>query len=178
MNKKVFGVLATILTVGVLAGCSAKGTGSTSLDASTAQSQSGAGWPTKPVTIYVPAKAGAGTDMHARILAQYIQKKTGQTATVVDQPDGSGTVAFESVRNAKPDGNTLLFYHSNLIAAYWTGTYDHTYQDFTNLCITTDNGSQAFVVAPDAPYSDLEELVTYAKQHQCGQTRGVSRQTY
>lgn len=126
---------------------------------------SDAAWPTGQVTIYVPAKAGAGTDLQARILAQYVQETTGEACTVVNQPDGGGVIAFESVRNAKPDGSTLLFYHSNLMSAYWTGTYEYNYEDFTNLCTVTDNGSQAFVASPDAPYDDLQGLVDYAKEH-------------
>ncbi|QAT48742.1 tripartite tricarboxylate transporter substrate binding protein [Caproiciproducens sp. NJN-50] len=171
MNKKILSfVAAAAVAIGAMTGCSGNGAASTGTSSA---AKAGSAWPAKPVSIYVPAKAGAGTDMHARILAQYIQKKTGKSVTIVNQPDGSGTVAFESVRNAKPDGNTLLFYHSNLVAAYWTGTYDHTYEDFTNVCITTDNGSQAFVAAPDAPYKDLKELVEYAQKNPGGVKTGV-----
>lgn len=174
MKKQLTGIIAFIAAAMVLGGCassnSSQTSGSDTAGAQTSQEQSennskDADWPTGPVTIYVPAKAGAGTDLQARILAQYIQKSTGKTATVINQPDGGGTVAFESVRNAKADGNTLLFYHSNLIAAYWTGTYDHTYKDFTNICTVTDNGSQAFVAAPDAPYNNLKELAEFAKEN-------------
>lgn len=174
MKKQLTGIIACITAAMVLGGCASSNSSQTSgndtAGAQTSQEQSEdnskeADWPTGPVTIYVPAKAGAGTDLQARILAQYIQKSTGKAATVINQPDGGGTVAFESVRNAKADGNTLLFYHSNLIAAYWTGTYDQTYKDFTNICTVTDNGSQAFVAAPDAPYNDLKELAEYAKEN-------------
>lgn len=177
--KKTLAVLlaATMMT---LAGCSggskpvetekASETEAQVTEAQAAESQTdaqkeaaSAEWPSGQLTIYVPAKAGAGTDLQARIFAQYVQKSTGKAATVVNQPDGGGTIAFESVRNAKPDGNTLLFYHSNLLSAYWTGTYDHTYDEFTNICTVTDNGSQAFVAAPNAPYNNLKELVEYAK---------------
>ena len=170
MRKHVLAAAAFMAAAVILGGCASAETSQGS-EGSTAKAESAkadggeAQWPTGPVTIYVPAKAGAGTDLQARILAQYVQKNTGKTVTVINQADGGGTIAFESVRNAKPDGDTLLFYHSNLISAYWTGTYDHTYQDFTNICTVTDNGSQAFVVAPDAPYNNLQELVAYAKEH-------------
>lgn len=179
MRKQLSAVVAFMTAAVMLAGCAgssqpaetkAESAAANAAETAVADTQGketeGSGetaWPTGPVTIYVPAKAGAGTDLQARILAQYIQKSTGKTATVVNQPDGGGTIAFESVRNAKPDGNTLMFYHSNLISAYWTGTYDHTYEDFTNICTVTDNGSQAFVAAPDAPYDDLKGLAEYAK---------------
>ncbi len=77
-------------------------------------------WPQKDVQIIVPANAGGGTDIVARIVAAYLAEATGKNFTVVNQSSGSGLVAYETVRNAKPDGSTLLFWH--------TGFYLHDEQ--------------------------------------------------
>jgi Uncharacterized protein conserved in bacteria len=59
-------------------------------------------WPASAVTIYVPASAGGGTDLLARVLANTLNKTTGRPFIVVNQSQGGGIVAFESTRTASP----------------------------------------------------------------------------
>jgi tripartite-type tricarboxylate transporter receptor subunit TctC len=66
-------------------------------------------WPTKTVTIVVPFPAGGNTDTMARLLAENLSKKLGQTFIVDNRPAAGGTLATGQVAKAKPDGYTLMF---------------------------------------------------------------------
>ena len=66
-------------------------------------------WPDKAVTIIVPTAAGGGNDGMARILAQRLAVKFGQSVIVDNKAGGNGAIASEYVARATPDGHTILF---------------------------------------------------------------------
>lgn len=131
-------------------------------------------WPNGPVQLIVPSRPGGGTDVMARIFSDYLQKEIGSPVVVVDQPAGSGTVAFEQVRTAKPDGQTLLFYHSSLIVNYFTGQYDHPQSEFTTIGIAQSYPPQVYATGPNASWADLKAFVEDARVHPGERTVGVS----
>ena len=66
-------------------------------------------WPDKAITIIVPTAAGGGNDGMARILAQRLAVKFGQSVIVDNKAGGNGAIASEHVARATPDGHTILF---------------------------------------------------------------------
>ena len=65
-------------------------------------------YPTRPVTIIVPYTPGGSTEILARITAQHLERRLGQSVVVENKP-GAGTVIGASlVAKATPDGYTLL----------------------------------------------------------------------
>ena len=68
-------------------------------------------YPGRTVTMLVPYAAGGPTDTVARVLAQAMTKPLGQTVIVENRPSAGGLVAAEAVKNAKPDGYTILIHH-------------------------------------------------------------------
>lgn len=126
-------------------------------------------WPKSTVTIEVAAGAGGGTDNRCRIFTNYLQKATGQAMTVINDATGNGTVAYETVRNAEPDGSTLLFYHSTFPIQYYQGIYDHDPADPENFtviaCVVNGGDGNALCVPADAPYDTLDELMAYCREH-------------
>lgn len=65
-------------------------------------------YPTKPVTVVVPFSPGCGTDIGARLIAQKLTAKWGQTVIVENRAGSGGWVGADVVAKAKPDGYTLL----------------------------------------------------------------------
>jgi tripartite-type tricarboxylate transporter receptor subunit TctC len=65
-------------------------------------------WPSRPVTLVVPWAAGGSTDAVARILAQRLSQDTGRSFVVDNRTGANGTIGFNSVARARPDGYTLL----------------------------------------------------------------------
>src|SRR2546422_7372923 len=68
-------------------------------------------YPTRPLTIIVPAAAGGPTDTISRITAQGMSKILGQQITIENAGGAGGTIGTGRVVRAEPDGYTLLIYH-------------------------------------------------------------------
>ena len=66
-------------------------------------------FPSRPVRIAVPFPAGGGTDLLARLLAEELGRKWGQTVYVENLSGAaSGSVGALEVMRAAPDGHTLM----------------------------------------------------------------------
>ena len=65
-------------------------------------------WPAKPLTIVVPYAAGSATDTLARIMADRLGPKLGQTVIVDNKGGGNGSIAGGYVAHAPADGYTIM----------------------------------------------------------------------
>ena len=77
------------------------------LVASLGNAQTGS-FPDRSVTIVVPFPPGGGTDAGARLIAQKLSTRWGQSVIIDNKAGASGMVGSEYVSRAKPDGYTLL----------------------------------------------------------------------
>lgn len=68
-----------------------------------------ADYPTKPIRLLVGFAAGGPTDVIARVLAKDMSVTLGQAIVVENKAGASSMIATREVRNAAPDGYTLLF---------------------------------------------------------------------
>ena len=66
-------------------------------------------WPEKGVTIVVPTAAGGTNDAMARVLAQGLSARLGNSVIVHNKAGANGAIASEFVARAAPDGYTILF---------------------------------------------------------------------
>ena len=66
-------------------------------------------FPSKPIRLLVGFAAGGPTDVIARVLARDMSVALGQTIFVDNKPGASSMIATREVKNAPPDGYTLLF---------------------------------------------------------------------
>jgi tripartite-type tricarboxylate transporter receptor subunit TctC len=66
--------------------------------------------PNGTITLVVGNGAGGIADVTARIYAEALSRNIGRTVVVENRPAGGGAVAAVSVKNAAPDGRTLLAY--------------------------------------------------------------------
>ncbi len=65
-------------------------------------------YPAKPVRIVVPFPAGGGVDVTARILAQQLTTRMGQSFVVENRAGVAGVIGTEFAAKSTPDGYTLL----------------------------------------------------------------------
>src|SRR3546814_6007700 len=79
------------------------------LFAATAAALPAGAWePEKPINIVVGFSPGGGTDIIARTVTSAAQEFFPVPLVIVNRAGASGTIAAEYVRNAPPDGSTLL----------------------------------------------------------------------
>jgi tripartite-type tricarboxylate transporter receptor subunit TctC len=122
-------------------------------------------YPTKPITIVVPAAAGGPTDTISRITAQAMSKLLGQTITIENVGGAGGTIGTTRAVRADPDGYTLLIYHVGLSTAatlYRQLPYD-TRQAFTPIGLVTD-APMTIIARSDYEPNTLKELVDHLKK--------------
>ena len=175
MKKRLLALITGAALVGtLLAGCGSTSENTESPDAAgNTGSASGGGWPSGPVSIVVPASAGGGTDLLARVLAEKLTAKLGQSFVVVNVTGAGGSSGINQVHEAAPDGNTILFFHNALLINNVTGVSDYSYEGFAvGPHVVTDNAT-GFYVSADAPYSTYPELIDYCKEHPGEVTMGV-----
>jgi tripartite-type tricarboxylate transporter receptor subunit TctC len=66
-------------------------------------------FPTKPIRLLVGFAAGGPTDVIARLVAKEMTLSLGQSVVVENKAGASSMIATREVKNAAPDGYTLLF---------------------------------------------------------------------
>jgi tripartite-type tricarboxylate transporter receptor subunit TctC len=123
-------------------------------------------YPTKPVTIIVPAAPGGVTDALARTLAQRFTEAWGQQVIVENKPGANNQIAAEYVTKAAPDGYTLLIGPEVTFVVnpslYAKLPYDPV-TGFTPISgLVTIN--HALIVNPALPVQNVKELIALAKQ--------------
>jgi tripartite-type tricarboxylate transporter receptor subunit TctC len=72
----------------------------------------------KALRIIVPFPAGGGTDVLARIVGEKLRGGYASTVIVENRVGASGRIGVDAVKNADPDGGTLLFIPDFLLTVY------------------------------------------------------------
>ena len=75
-----------------------------------------AAWPDKPIKIIVTFPPGGSSDVMARIMAEQLTKKLGQSVVVDNKPGAGGTIGGAAVAQAPADGYTFMLSNTTPIA--------------------------------------------------------------
>ncbi len=87
-------------------------------------------YPDKPIKLVIPYPPGGGTDVLFRLIASYAEKNLGQTIVPVNMGGATATVGSRFVKDAKPDGYTILGTHQVVATAQHTGIVDYGFSSF------------------------------------------------
>lgn len=105
-----------------------------------AQAQDPSHFPERPLRVLVPNTAGSTSDYVARLFAEGLTQRLGQTVIIENKPGSGGLIAGQTAARANPDGYTLLFVNSQHAinpTAYSKLPYD-TLRDFAGLALVGD----------------------------------------
>ena len=121
-------------------------------------------YPARNVTMLVPYAAGGPTDTVARVTAQAMGKPLGQTVIVENRPSNGGILAPEVVKNAKPDGYTILIHHIGMATtpALYRQLRFNPLTDFDYIGLINDV-PMTIIARPNFPAKDFKEFLAYIK---------------
>lgn len=124
--------------------------------------------PCSTAKLIVPWKAGGGTDIIFRVIAEAINKAGAEPQIQVVNISGQGgNKGAKEARNAKPNGCTLFAIHQSAMTSYLNGRVDFTWDAFEPVALVTHTPS-IIGANKDVPYSDVSGLIAAAKK-QSGQ---------
>ena len=125
-------------------------------------------YPQRPVRLIVPAPAGGPTDVPARLIADGLSGSFGQRFVVENRVGAGGLVAGEFVARSEPNGYTLLYANTSVLAVNpaLQGT-NMPYDPATAFAPIgfVSNSPQLLVANPNVPYRSVQELVAWAKSN-------------
>jgi len=126
-----------------------------------------ADYPDKPITLVVPFTPGGTTDILARLTAEALGRRLGQTVVVENRGGAAGNIGTTAFTKAAPDGYTLLMANraTNTInpSLYKNLDWDPI-KDFTPLAMIV-RVANIIVVTPGLNVNSLQELVAYARKN-------------
>lgn len=133
-------------------------------------------FPNRSIKIVVPFPPGGPSDVAARLVAQPLTAKLGQTVIIENLPGAGGRTGAKAVAQASPDGYTLLLggTNPNAIAQsiYRTLNFEPI-SDFTAVGVIGVD-SNALVVNPAVPVGTIQELIRYSKANPGKLSSGAS----
>ena len=113
---------------------------------------------------WCPYAAGGPTDTVARVTAQAMGKPLGQTIVVENRPSAGGILAPEAVKNAKPDGYTILIHHIGMATtpALYRQLRFNPLTDFEYIGLINDV-PMTIIARQNFPAKDFKEFLAYIK---------------
>jgi len=119
------------------------------------------GYPSKPISFVIPFAAGGDSDLSGRNVAAHASKYlNNQPIVAVNRTGASGAIGALAVRNAAPDGYTLLVARiaTHAILPALDSKLQYRWNEFTMLSLIELNPYMCFVKG-DAPWRSVNQLV-------------------
>jgi tripartite-type tricarboxylate transporter receptor subunit TctC len=123
-------------------------------------------WPSRPIDMIIPFPAGGGVDVIGRSVATALSTQLGQQVVVNNRDGAAGTLGFNTLAAAAPDGHTIGFGPTTPIAnapylvkgvRYQVDSFEYVCQIFENVFTVT--------VAPQSKFRSVQELITAAREN-------------
>jgi tripartite-type tricarboxylate transporter receptor subunit TctC len=122
-------------------------------------------YPNKTIRFVVPNPAGGLPDTLARIFAQRLGERLGQSVVVDNKPGANGVVAAQSLASAPADGYTFLVTDGSMFSVnpviYKNLSYDYK-RDFVPVAFAA-RAPLFLAVHPKVPVSSLQEFIDYVR---------------
>jgi tripartite-type tricarboxylate transporter receptor subunit TctC len=126
-----------------------------------------AGYPEQNIIVIVPFPPGGASDTTARLTGNKLSEIVGKPVIVENRPGANGAIGAITVKQAKPDGYTLLVGSIGVYAInpalYKNLRYDPLKDfDLLSVVVRTPN---VLVTSPQFPAENVAELIAYLKKN-------------
>jgi tripartite-type tricarboxylate transporter receptor subunit TctC len=123
-------------------------------------------YPNRGIRFIVPYAAGGLPDTVARIVAQQLQERIGQSVVVENRPGGGSSPAVSALMGAPADGYTFLVTDGSVVSTNPALFKQLTYSPKDIVPLALLGRAPVFLAAhPDLPVSTLREFIAYVKAH-------------
>ncbi|OGA00026.1 MAG: hypothetical protein A3H35_14935 [Betaproteobacteria bacterium RIFCSPLOWO2_02_FULL_62_17] len=125
-----------------------------------------AAFPVKPITVVHPQATGGPVDITTRLVAQKAGEYMGRSVLVEARPGAGGTISAMYVKQANPDGYTLLLGNHVSLAVNVTLMPNLPYDPLKHFVPVTLlwNNPTLMTVSASSPARNLRELIAIAQQ--------------
>ncbi len=121
-------------------------------------------YPARSIRLIIGYPPGGSADMTARLTAQWLSERLGQSVVIESRPGAGTNIATEAVVHAPPDGYTLLLVApANAINASLYDRMNHNFIRDIEPVAGLIRFPNAVVVTPSLPVKTIPELIAYAK---------------
>jgi tripartite-type tricarboxylate transporter receptor subunit TctC len=121
-------------------------------------------YPARPVRVIVGFAAGGTPDITARLVAEALTSRMGQSFFVEDKPGAGTNLGTEAVATAPPDGYTLLHVTTvNVLSALIHEKLNFNFSRDIVPVVNLVHGAFVMVVDPEFPANTVAEFIAYAK---------------
>ena len=122
-------------------------------------------YPNRVIKMIVPFAPGGPADTMARLAAQQLSTRLGQSVIIDNRGGAGGTIAAKAAAGAEPDGYTLMFGNTATFAVgpavYANIGYDPI-KNFAPIALFSVS-TNLLVVNPELPVHSVAELIAHAK---------------
>lgn len=124
-------------------------------------------YPERNITVIVPFPAGGASDMTARLIVPKLSERVKQTVVIDNRAGANGSVGATAMKQAQPDGYTLLVGSIGVFAINPALFKDLRYDpqkdfDLLSLAVRTPN---VLVANPNFPASNVRELIDHLNKN-------------
>lgn len=123
-------------------------------------------YPNRPIKIVIPQAAASGGDVLARMMAEKIGPKLGQSLVVDNRPGANGVIAANMVKNDTSAGYTLLLTGVSVLSFNQSLYKDLSYKPFTDFAYIAPVADTAFVfmASKASGITSIKDFVEKAKK--------------
>lgn len=121
-------------------------------------------YPSKPITIVVPASPGGAIDLTARLIGHKLTEAWGQSVVIDNRAGATGIIGTDLVAKSPPDGHTLVLVASShaINPSIVRKLPFDTLKSFEPVALT-HVVPLVLVVSPTLPVHSVKELIAYGK---------------
>ena len=121
-------------------------------------------WPARSMRLIIPFPPGGATDLLARVLADRLGTRLGQTVVAENRGGAAGVIAAELASRAEPDGYTLFFgsIGTAAINAHLHSKLSYRPEDLVPVTLFADLPN-VLVVRRDSPLRSVADLLAAAR---------------